>query len=187
VNTGLVSMDNPQIRPTPGKDDGVVAADGTFVRKSATGAVVVRVSGLPRGWGLKSIMIGNRDYVGLPLEVRAGQPVSGVRAVISNRFPTLRGRVLDEQGAPAEGVAILFPTDPARWVEAGATTRFTKADRAGGFQIDTVRPGEYFAIAIEYVQQWQVNDPEFLEALRPRATKLVIAEQPATIDLKVVR
>ena len=187
VSTGLVTMENPQVRGTPGKDDGVVAADGTFLRKSPSGAVVIRVSGLPRGWGLKSVLLGGRDYVGAPIEVRPGQPVSGIRAIVSQRFPTLRGRVTNDQNAPAEGVAIIFPTDPARWIEAGAMTRLTKADRNGAFQIDTVRPGDYYLVAVEYLQQWQANDPEFLEALRPRATKVSVGEQPVNVELRVVR
>lgn len=187
VSTGLATAELSQVRTTPGKDDGIVAEDGTFARRSMTGAVVVRATGLPRGWALRSVMVGNRDHAGLPLELHHGQPIGGVTVVISNRLPTVRGRVVDDAGKPAEGVAIIFPADPARWTEGGQTIRHVKADRTGAFQFETVRPGEYLAVAVEYVQQWQVYDPEFLTPLRRRATKLTIGEEPVAVDLKVVR
>ena len=187
ISTGLATAEPSQVRTTGGKDDGIVGPDGTFARRSMTGAVVVRTTGLPRGWALRSVIVGNRDYAGLPLDVHAGQPIGGITVVVSNRLPTVRGRLVDEAGKPTDGVAILFPADQARWIEAGATIRHAKADRSGSVQFDTVRPGEYLAVAVEYVQQWQIYDPEFLTPLRRRATKVTIGEEPVTIDLKVVR
>ena len=187
ISTGFATAEPSQVRTTPGKDDGIVAPDGTFARRSMTGAVVVRTTGLPRGWALRSVMVGNHDYAGLPLELHAVQPIAGITVVISNRLPTVRGRLVDDTGKPAEGVAILFPADHARWIEAGATIRHAKADRSGGVQFDNVRPGEYLAVAVEYVQQWQLYDPEFLTPLRRSATKLTVGEEPVTIDLKVMR
>jgi protocatechuate 3,4-dioxygenase beta subunit len=186
VTTGAVSMESSQVRGTPGKDDGVVGPDGTFVRRSPTGSVVVRVSGLPRGWGVKSVMIGNRDYAGAPIELGAGRPVGGITVVVSKRFPTVRGRIVGEEGT-IDALAILFPVDQARWIEAGALTRTAKADRAGAFRIEAVRPGDYYAVAVPYVPRWQINDPEFLASLQSRATKVVVGEQEAVVDLKVVR
>ena len=188
VTTGLISMENSSVRGTPGVDDGIVGPDGTFARRSMTGTVVFRLGGLPRGWGLKQVMIGGKDYAGLPIEVRAGQTISGVTAVVSKRLPTIRGRVLDDDGKPTAGVVVVFPTDTQRWHEASATIRSSKSDQAGVFQFDTMRPGEYFAVAIAYVQQWQINDPEFLASLRERATKVAVGDEtPVHVDLKVVR
>jgi hypothetical protein len=187
ISTGLATAEPSQIRTTPGKDDGIVAVDGTFARRSMTGAVVVRSTGLPRGWALRSVMVGNRDHAGTALELHAGRPIGGITVVISNRLPTVSGRLVDDAGKPADGVAILFPADQARWIEGGATIRHTKADRSGVFRLDTVRPGEYLAVAVEYIQQWQVYDPEFLTPLRRSATKVTVGEEPVTIDLKVVR
>jgi hypothetical protein len=187
ISTGLATAEPSQVRTTPGTDDGIVAADGTFARRSVTGAVVVRTTGLPRGWALRSVMVGNRDYAGVPLALHAGQPIGGITVVVSNRLPTVGGRLLDDTGKPTDGVAILFPADQARWTEGGATIRHTKADRSGNFRFDTVRPGAYLAVAVEYVQQWQVYDPEFLTPLQRSASKLTIGEEPVTVDLKVVR
>ncbi len=39
-----------------------------------------------------------------------------------------------------------------------------------------MRPGEYLAIALDYVQQWQASDPDFLEALRDKATTVKVDE-----------
>ena len=37
------------------------------------------------------------------------------------------------------------------------------------------------------MQPWQLYDPEFLEALRDKATKVTVDADPITMDLKVVR
>ena len=186
VNTTLLSMETGQVRGTP-EEGGAVAPDGAFVRRSATGPVVFRLGPMPRGWGLKSIVIGGRDYAGLPVELRPGQPLAGVTLVISKGMPTISGRVLDENGKPTNGVVIVFPTDPARWHEATQTIRSGKTDQAGVFRFDTMRPGEYFVVAVDYVQQWQVNDPEFLTPLRERAMKVQLGEESVSVDVKVVR
>jgi protocatechuate 3,4-dioxygenase beta subunit len=189
VSTAHISMDpTTNVRTKPGEDDGVVSIPaGAFTRSSATGPVVFRVSGLPRGWALKQVVIGSRDFAGLPVDIRPGQPVSGVTLVISQRLAGITGRVLDEAGKPTSGVVVVFPTDPARWHEAAATIRSGKTDQAGVFRFDMMRPGEYFVVAVDYVQQWQVNDPEFLTPLRERAMKVQLGEENVSVDVKVVR
>jgi hypothetical protein len=49
-----------------------------------------------------------------------------------------------------------------------------------------VRPGEYYLVALEYVQQWQIADPEFLDDLRGRATRVTLGDTGAeVIDVKL--
>jgi hypothetical protein len=190
ITTTQASSDpSAGVRSTAGEDDGVVnvAAGGTFARRSPTGAVILRVSGLPRGWALKQVAVDGRDLAGLPLDLRSGQPLAGVTVVVSRSLPAISGRVVGDDGAPASGVAIVFPAEPARWLEPAQSVKSGKTDQAGVFRFDAMRPGDYFAVAVDYVQQWQIYDPEFLSALRERATKVRIASEPVSVDLKVVR
>lgn len=183
-----VSMDVEAIRSTSGKDDGTVGADGGFARRSVSGPVILRVGGLSRGWVIRSVQIGGRDYAGLPIDLRPNQQVGDVTVTVTRSFPALTGRLLGADGKPADGTVVLFPTDPARWIEAAANVRSARGDQSGNYRFESVRPGEYFVIALRSMQQWQLNDPDFLDGHKARALKISIgASQPEPLDLKVVR
>ncbi len=164
-----------------GEDNGAVGVDGSFVLRGVFGPSVVRVGGLPPGWAIKSIEAAGGDYADTPLEIAGSRRVDGARIVITNKFPQLTGRIVDERGAPAEGMVILFVTDSSKWSEAAGTARTARPDQSGLFRFDAVRPGEYFAIALDAVQRWQVYDPEFLEGLRDRATRLNLTERETEV------
>lgn len=164
-----------------GEDNGAVGADGAFVLEGISEPAFLRVSALPSGWAIRSVDVNGAEYADVPLEIRGGRRIDGARIVITNRFPHLTGRVVDERGAPAEGTVILFVTDSSKWSETAGTARTARPDQSGLFRFDSVRPGEYFAIALDSVQQLQVYDPEFLEGLRDRATRLNLTERETEV------
>jgi hypothetical protein len=159
-----------------GDDNGVVRSDGAFMLKGIAGPSMIRLNALPRGWAVRQIDIAGKDYVDTPLELRSGREVEGVRLVITNKFPAVTGQITDDKGQPAEGTVLLFPSDSAKWLEPSGTLRSSRPDQSGTFRFELVRPGEYLAVALDYVQQWQINDPEFLESLREKATAVKLEE-----------
>ena len=179
----------PDSRPTmlmTGDDNGLVGSDGRFTFTGVAGRSAVRVTSLPRGWTIKSIEGRDRDFVEEPLEVRGGETLD-LRIVITNRFPQITGRITDDRGNPAEGTVLLFPSDADRWFDA-MSLRSARPDQSGVFRVETVRPGEYVAVALESVDSWQVNDPEFLEQIRSRGTRVTVREgNPEMLALKIVR
>src|SRR5262249_47466432 len=51
---------------------------------------------------------------------------------------------------------------------------------------DGLPPGSYFATALDYLQQGESDDPEFLERLTERATRVDVSESNIkTIDLRL--
>ena len=171
----------------PPAEDGLAGPDGRFIRRGPTGPVFVRIGGLPSGWALKQVRIGDREVTDVPIDIRAGQTLPDVTIVISNRLPAVGGSVTDAQGRPADGPVVLFPADAAKWHETAGSLRSVRADQAGTYRFDAARPGDYLIAAVEQMEPWQVNDPEFLEGLRERATKVTIGDEPAKLDLKVIR
>jgi hypothetical protein len=160
-----------------GDDAGMVGPDGRFsFGNTLPWPVLVRVSGLPPGWAVKSVIIGGRDHADIPFEVRHGQPVAGVQVVVTRTLPSLVGTMVDEAGAPAHGAALLFPVDPSKWHEAAGTLRHARPDQYGAFRFDNVRPGDYYVIALDYVQTWQASDPSFLEPLLKRALRVTVVD-----------
>ena len=158
-----------------GSDVGLVSAEGRFTFKAQTGPTIVRVTGLPRPWAIRSVEIGGRDYAGAPFDVPAGKPLDGVRIVLTEKFPNVAGTITDDKGAGAEGTVVLFSTDESRW-SAQEFVRSARADQYGLFRFDLVRPGDYYAIALDAVNRWQLPDPEFLTGLTARATKVTVRE-----------
>jgi hypothetical protein len=169
-----------------GDTNGVVGSTGDFTLKGVSGPSMLRVGPLPPGWAIKSIEVGDKDYADTPLEITGGRQLDGARIVLSKRFPVLTGQITDEKGNPAEGTVLLFPADAAKWLEAAGTARIARPDQSGHFKLESIRPGDYLAAALDYVQQWQVNDPEFLEELREQATRVSLEEgQSAQLALKI--
>ena len=52
----------------------------------------------------------------------------------------------------------------------------TRPDQQGQYRISGLPPGDYLANAVDYVQEGQWNDPEYLESVRRYAQKLTISE-----------
>jgi hypothetical protein len=167
-------------------ESGTVRPDGSFTFGTALpGPTMLRVMPLPPEWGVRSVTVYGREHADAPFEVHAGQPVAGVQVVLSRTLPTITGSVDDGERA-GQGPVLLFPVDSARWHE--ETTHLVRPDQYGSFRITRLRPGEYLAIALDYVQNWQASDPEFLEGLRRRATKIQVVDgENEPLKLRVQR
>jgi hypothetical protein len=159
-----------------GADNGQVRSDGTFSATAAAGGSLVGVSPLPRGWAIKSIEIGGREIPDGAVELKGGQTIEGTRIVLTDRFPSVIGRVTDDRATDAEGTVVLFPSDESRWLTATANIRSGRTDQKGIFRFETVPPGDYMIVALDAVQTWQINDPEFLAEIKSRAERLTIRE-----------
>ena len=73
----------------------------------------------------------------------------------------------------------MFAANAGKWGEGSRFVRTTRPDQQGRFRIAGLPPGEYLAVALEYVEQFGEqldptgrygawDDPEYLESLRPR-------------------
>jgi hypothetical protein len=169
------------------QDNGRVRDDMTFEVRSVFGANRVSIAPLPSGWSLRSIEYEGRDLADVPLDVPGGQHLGGIVVLLSKSMPLLRGTLLDDKGALADGSVILFPEDQARWSEQSRLIRSARPDSAGWFEFRDVVPGEYLLAPIEYVQENEWSDPAFLEGLREAAKKVRVDDTGApdvTLTLK---
>jgi len=164
-----------------------VKQDGAFELKAAQGTVTLNLLQAPN-WMIKSAKRNGEDVLEDGLEVRAGEDVDNLQVVITDRLPELSGSVTDERGRPViEFTAIAFPQQS---VPAGAMAHSSigRPDQDGRFKIRPLRAGAYYIVAVDYVEQGQWLDPEYLERLRPSAARLTIGDaETKSIDLKVVK
>jgi len=164
-----------------------VKPDGTFELKSLQGTLTLNLLQAPN-WMLKSLKRNGAELLENGMEVRVGEDLDNLEVVITDRLPELSGSVADERGRPVlEFTTIAFPQQPA---QPGSMARSSigRPDQDGRFKIRPLRAGSYYIVAVDYVEQGQWFDPEYLERLRPAATRVTIGDAEAkSIDLKVVK
>jgi len=170
------------------EDNGRVRDDGSFELTDVIGLQRLSVAPLASGWAVKEIASDGKDYADGPLDVRSGQSIEGVTIVITNKFPTLRGQLVDEKLQPAEGTVILFPDDSSKWGEGSRLVRSARPDMTGLFEIKFVPPGDYLVAPVDYAQTGAWDDPDFLKTLQDSATKVSLREgTAASVNLTLRR
>jgi len=141
---------------------------------------------VPDGWTLKAIVHDGRDVTDVPLEKKSGEQLSGVQVIVVNRSTRITGKLVDAKGAPLQdGTIIVFADDSAKWRQDSRWVRAVRPDQQGTYEIRGLPPGDYLAVAVEYVEDGLWNDPEYLDSLRQSANKLTLGDgQLQSIDLK---
>ncbi len=150
------------------------AADGTFELNGLIGPHAVRIEGLPAGWVVKSVTANGIDVSDAPLELRGTEQVS-MRVVLTDRVTELLGTVRSDHASGA--MVVVFPDDEAKWTLVSRHIRTARAGDAGQFSIRGLPPGtRYLAAALDYVENGEHLDPDFLERARSVASSFTLGE-----------
>lgn len=161
--------------------------DGTFEMPNVQGTRVLRAGGFPKGWSLKSITLNGRDITDAPIDVVAGQDISGIEIHATQNAAEISGSVQNAKGAAtSDYVVVLFPPEPEKWGWQSRFIRVARPDQTGRFSIPGVPDATYLAVALEYMESGEEANPEFLEKLKPLATRISVAEgEKKTVTLKL--
>jgi protocatechuate 3,4-dioxygenase beta subunit len=168
-------------------DSGRVKDDWTFTVTSVFGAARVRAT-VPDGWTVKAILYDGRDVSDTPMEMKSGEELTGVQAIVSNRATKISGQLADDKGAPLlDGTVIVFADDASKWSDDSRWVRAVRPDQQGRYQIQGLPPGEYLAVAVDYVEDGVWNDPEYLESIRRHGQRLTLVDaESRSLSLKPV-
>jgi hypothetical protein len=166
-----------------------VAEDGTFEAKGVSGSVLIRAIGLPAGWMLKRVEYNGQDITDTPIEFKGQEEATGVRVVLTSQTTAVTGGVSDDRGQTIKDyTVVVFAEDSARWT---APTRFissARPDQDGRFQVKDLPPGDYLAVALDYVQQGEWSDPAFLDRIKSQGTAFSLGwGQTKSLALKVTQ
>jgi hypothetical protein len=145
------------------------------------------VAGSPKGWTFKSAIHQSRDLSETPFDLAAD--LDRVVITFTDRSFTLSGGVT---GAAAGGVTVvLFPTDPARWIDYGRTSRrvaSVTASSNGAFSLPAPPAGEYFLAVLPEDDADDWRDPAVLQKIAATADRIQVREgQNLTHALQVRR
>ena len=152
--------------PAFNPDNGRVADNSTFTTPGLYGPTRLRVT-LPDDWAVKSIQFDGRDVTDEALEAGSGGVLANVQVIVSNKVNVVSGSITDAKGATtADGTVLVFADDAQKWVDDSRFVRSARPDQEGTFQIKGLPPGDYLAVAMDYVEDGGWNDPEYLESIR---------------------
>jgi hypothetical protein len=164
-----------------------IREDWSFEMKGLDGLRVFRLNGLPAGWMVKSVTHDGRDITDGGIEFRGTEDLSGLQIVVTNVITTLTGTVTDGKGeALKEYSLVVFADDPTRWVPQSRYLATTRPDQNGRFKVEKLPPGNYLAIALDYLEEGDSFDPDFLHRVRDTATKFGLGEgETKSLTLKL--
>ena len=181
---------NAQALPGPlGNRPTRVEDDGTFVLTGLTGQKFIRVNGLPQEWTLKAVMLNGTDVTDSALDFRGNSENSGLQVIVTDKVSDLNGKVTTAKGElTRDYTVVVFPDDPVKWAFPSRHVKTARADQQGQFRIRALPPEDrYLAVAVDYLEDGEGNDPQFLEQIKDRATRFTIGEGEAkSLDLKLV-
>src|SRR6185295_8103248 len=140
------------------------------------GRLALRVDGLPPEWMVRSVTINDTiDATDAPFEFRGEQPVSA-HIVLTDRVTDVAGAVTSGT-LTSDATVVIFPDDRTQWAFPSRFVRWTKLDADGGFRLHALPPDtQYLAVAVDYMEENEAQDPAFLEGLRTRATRFSLRE-----------
>jgi protocatechuate 3,4-dioxygenase beta subunit len=165
---------------------GKVNDDYTFEVKARPGLALIRAT-LPPGWGLKAVKQHGNDVTDSGIEFRPNEEVSGIEVELTNQPTEVSGLVTNSRSEPVKDyTVVVFSKDRERW---GYMSRFfqsSRPDQDGRYKVKALPAGEYYAVALDYVEPGEASDPEFLDRVKARATAFSLNDgETKTVDLKI--
>jgi hypothetical protein len=161
------------------------AADGAFAFEGLFGPRLLRVIGLPSGWALAAVLVGDVYVVDTPTDFQA-VPAGGVRVVLTTETGTVTGHVRDASGRPVAGSrVIVFDPDRAAWGPLSRFVRTLESNADGSFSVEGLLPGEYRVVAADWLEQGQWQDPVVLAGFRSGSAVAVTPGGTSAVELSM--
>ncbi|MBI4886160.1 MAG: carboxypeptidase regulatory-like domain-containing protein [Acidobacteria bacterium] len=177
------------VGPGGGARPARVESDGTFTLTNLFGRRMIRINGLPADWMLDGVFAGGTDVTDTPIDFGPNEQLTDVQIVVTDRVTQVAGTVTGRDGKPTrEFTVVVFPDEETKWAAPSRYLRTARPDQDGLFKIRALPPGAgYLAVAVDYLEQGEGNDPEFLASIKDSGTRFRLgAGESATVNLKIV-
>ncbi len=134
-------------------------------------------------WWLKSLLLGGRDVLDSPIELR--QSTDDAVVVFSDRASALSGVVRKADGEPAPGSwVVVFSTQEGAWFFNSRRVAAVKTGADGRYSIRNLPPGEYHVAVPHDLEAEEWFDPVTLRELIAASVRVTIGEyEQKTADL----
>jgi hypothetical protein len=174
--------------PMPSMGMSSVKDDGTFEIDSLVGNHIFRVTNPPRGWMLKSVLYNGQDVTDQGIELKPGEDVAGIEIDLTSSTQSVIGTVSsDSSELVKDCTVVIFANEPQKWpLPQNRWIASARPDQDGRYRVTSLPPGQYYAIAVDYVAQGEWQDPEWLARAAKKATTFTLEEGAnKTLDLKL--
>jgi len=173
-----------------GSPPAAVNDDLTFELKSNPGQMRISMAGpagLASGWAIRAVRYRGADVTDSGIEMRANEPITDIEVELTNRLTEVSGVVTNAKGeAQKDYSVIVFPQDRDKWTPNSRYLKTSRPDQDGRFKVNAIPPGEYYVIALDYVDPNDWNDPQFLDGVRAKASRFSLSEgETKSIDLRI--
>src|SRR5258706_537490 len=161
--------------PIPPRRAVTVKPDGSFEMTDLFGVVEIQTVSPPRDWTIKSVMRGDRDLLDEALALGDGDEFSDLRVVLTDQRVELAGVATAPDGRPSPACEVALFPDTADLRPGSRRMRLLRADSNGRFTAPDLLAGTYLAVAAADIDAaiWRTTD--YLNRLRPAATRLTLA------------
>ena len=130
------------------------------------------------GFYLDSVMLGDEGVAGREIEIQAASPP--IRLIYKSDGGRVHGIVEKCAGASI----VLLPQDTELFDQAA----ISRCDDNGKFEIRDLRPGSYYAIALQYLDWDALREPIFLQSLIPYSVIVKVnRNETAWAELRVAQ
>ena len=161
-----------------------VQDDMSFELKSPPGLYRLNLMPAGQGWTIRAVRLSGNDVTDAGVEIKANEDINGIEVELTNKLTTISARHQRRRGQGT--TTIVFAQDAARWT---GNTRYLsqgRPDQDGRFKVTGLPAGEYYIVALDRVDSGEAGDPEFLERIRTKASRLSLNEgETKTMDLKI--
>jgi hypothetical protein len=170
-----------------GGSGGPIRDDQTFkLNNVGLDAYDVGVFGLPEGFYLKSVRLGQQDVTETGVDFSQGVSAEQFTVVLNPNGGQIDGAVQNAKGDAAIGATVTLIPDQAHrsisWMYKTANT-----DQNGRFTIKGVRPGDYKVYAWEDIEPGAQQDPDFIKPHESAGEAVSVKEgSHENVQLKVV-
>jgi hypothetical protein len=121
------------------------------------------------------------------LALAPGEKAKDIEIELTNQLPIISGTVRGAKGEPADDYAVvLYAQDLGLRRNNSRYFAVARPDQSGQFRLDTLPPGEYFAVALDYVDPNEAGNPDLLRRLESGATRFSVREgETQTLALRI--
>jgi hypothetical protein len=167
-----------------------VIDDSTFEMKVQPGSHLIRMNtiGSFANTRIKAVRLNGVDVTDTGFDSRPNEDLSGLEVELTTQLSDLSGFVSNARGESVKDYSIVvFPRDRQSWGFGSRYLSGGRPDQDGKYRVRNLPAGDYYAIALEYVEQGAGTDPEFLDRIKDRATEFSMNDgETKTLSLKLV-
>jgi hypothetical protein len=165
---------------------GGLKEDATFELTGLFGRRLISVTGLA-GWRIRTVKLNGLDITDAGAEFKVGETYN-LEVELTQRASSISGGVTaSDSSIVKDYTAVVFAENPELWRL--PRTRYVSGTRPaqdGRFKITNMPPGNYYAVAVDYIPTGEWGDPELLDRLKSHAKRFTLDEGGTpTLDLKV--